>query len=315
MSSGSASALCTSRVQLQHERARRLRRRDEADPRRRIEAFQAELVERRHVRQRVFALRARDRERFQLSRFDLRQSDRDIRERHLDFAGQDRGHRRPAALVRHVDEIDACHALEELADEMRGAAFAEGREVELAAAAPWRAGSAPAPKRGHRRIHDQHVGAGDERADGREVALQIERELAVERRVARDRRGDDEERVAVGVRFRGDLRADVAARAAAVVDDDRAAPERVELVRDEPRRDVVQTAGRERDDEADGAVGEVGVTLRRRPKEKSKNAKDAKDAKEFRSIHFALYFASFAVPLRPLRDASMRGPPAGSGIL
>ena len=74
-----------------------------------------------------------------------------------------------------------------------------------------------------RRMHDEDVRQRREARDRREVAHRVERQLLVQARIDRERRGDHEQRVAVGRRFRDDLGAVEAARAGTVVDDDRLA--------------------------------------------------------------------------------------------
>ncbi|MNT10115.1 hypothetical protein D3C72_1449300 [compost metagenome] len=114
--------------------------------------------------------------------------------------------------------------------------------------------------RGERRVHQQHVGHGADQADGLEVFLGVEARVLVQRGVdglaAADRH---EQRVAV-LRALGDqLRADVAARAGAVVDHHAGVVQHLaELLAHETADDVVGAARGLGHDERDGARG-VGL--------------------------------------------------------
>src|SRR6185436_2916658 len=92
-----------------------------------------------------------------------------------------------------------------------------------------------------------------EQRNGREVLDRVVRELA-DRLVhgMRDRR--EQQRVAVRRRPRRNLRADDAARAAAIVHDQLLSDAAREPRADEPRDDVVAATGGKSDDEPDRAV-------------------------------------------------------------
>ena len=87
--------------------------------------------------------------------------------------------------------------------------------------------------------------------DRRDVADEIEIEIVVERRVDRDRSGDQEERIAVRGRAHDRLGADIAAGARPVLDDEWLA---------EPLRQPL--AHQARDDVESHRRGQTGTTMR-----------------------------------------------------
>ena len=132
------------------------------------------------------------------------------------------GHRRPAALVRDMEHVDAGALLEELAGEMSRAAHTRRPIGELARLLLGQCHEFVERLGRHARMHDQHVGKHDAHRDRRDVALRIVGEVLHE--VRRDgHRADRGEvnRVAVGRRQGDVLRRDVAAGARLVLDDDR----------------------------------------------------------------------------------------------
>ena len=159
--------------------------------------------------------------------------------------------RRRAALVGHVQEIDAGHLLEHLAREVRAGAGAGGGEGVFAGVGLGQrdqfgngAGGKVEPRHQEVRHRPQHGDAG-------EILGGIERQLGVERR--RDRvRGDrvEADRVAVGGRLGDDVGADIAARARAVLDDELLAGQLTELGADDAGECVGRPAGRKDHDVA-----------------------------------------------------------------
>ena len=104
---------------------------------------------------------------------------------------------------------------------------------------------------GIRPDHEQVGRRGDLR-DGGEVLHRVVLQLLAHRRRQDRMAGDDEvQRVAVGRRLGDDGRADRPRGAAAIVDHDALAEQRLHLVEDDPRRDVGDAAGREADDGPD----------------------------------------------------------------
>ena len=104
----------------------------------------------------------------------------------------------------------------------------------------------------YRRMNDEDVRRVHRARHGREILQRIERQIAIERRIDRER-GDraHEDRVAVGRRFRGELRRDIARGAGTVVDDHLLAEPFAQLRRQRARRRVRAAARRETDQHAD----------------------------------------------------------------
>ena len=105
------------------------------------------------------------------------------------------------------------------------------REIELA-----RIGLAVGDQRRKRldlqlRRHHQHVRRRADQRNRRQILEHVVRHLLVQHRVGDDRRVDQYQVVAVGCRVRDRIYADDAARARPVVDDDRLAEHRSELLR------------------------------------------------------------------------------------
>ncbi len=165
--------------------------------------------------------------------------------------------RRSAALVRHVHHVDAGLQLEELARDVRRRADADGRVVELARVRLGVRDQLLDAGDGNRRVDDEDLRNHRGEAHRHEIALDVERQLLVELRVDRVRRQREQDRVAVGRRFRDDVGAEIAGGAAAVVDDDRLAELRRQRLDDDARNDVGAAARRIRDDELDRPGGIV----------------------------------------------------------
>ena len=112
-------------------------------------------------------------------------------------------------------------------------------------------GDVPMPSRRPSRGHHEHVRHPRDAGDRREVADRVVRHLRVQPRVDRVRRHRaHDDRRAVGRRLRGEVGADVAAGAGAVVDDDDAEAV-LHLVGERAGDDVERAAGRIGDDQAD----------------------------------------------------------------
>src|SRR6185503_1185629 len=106
----------------------------------------------------------------------------------------------------------------------------------------------------------QDVGHCGVERDQAEVLQVVVRQLGVQAGGNRLVDAVGEDRVPVGGRARRDLGADDAARAGAVVDDQRLPPDLAEALREEAPDDVGGAAGAERQDEPPGLVG---IGLRR----------------------------------------------------
>ena len=107
---------------------------------------------------------------------------------------------------------------------------------------------------GQLRACHQHEGGGQNLAHRREILHRVVRHRAVERRRDRVTAGRQQQRVAVGRRFRDGVGADVAARAGAIFDDDGLAEMVRHLGRDDPPDRIDRAAGGERHHDADGPV-------------------------------------------------------------
>ena len=119
--------------------------------------------------------------------------------------------------------------------------------------------------RRHRRMHHQHQRAGADQADRLEILARVVADIAVERRIDRQRPGAAEhQRVAVRRGLGDRARRDRAARAAAVLDHDLLAEHRAHLVGGDTRHDVVAAAGRVGHHQRDRPVGVVALRRGRR---------------------------------------------------
>ena len=120
-------------------------------------------------------------------------------------------------------------------------------------------------------MHAKDERSGADHADGGDALHWIERQR-IQRCCASVARRNHRDGVAVGRRTRGDFRADSAARAGAVVDDELLAEFFSQMRRYQPRDNVRAAAGGEGHDHAHGALGPLcafgalgafpGVTLR-----------------------------------------------------
>ena len=103
-------------------------------------------------------------------------------------------------------------------------------------------------------MHGERQRAGGDHDDRIEALHRIVGQRLEQAGVVRERARGHQKRVAVGRRARGELRADIAARARLVVDHHRLAPARLNFLADQPRQDVRTAARRERNDDGDGAA-------------------------------------------------------------
>ena len=134
--------------------------------------------------------------------------------------------------------------------------------------------------RRHRRVDGQDQRHAQQVRDRRQVLRRIERHLLVEARIDHDRRARrDEQRVAVGRRLGDHRRADVAAGAAAVVDDERLLQLLRQPLGHRARGDVRRSARRPRHDDGD-RLGRIRLRERdgRRPRRGRDAEQDGEDA-------------------------------------
>ena len=217
-----------------------------------LEARDARFLERRHVGQRARAISGRDRVGPQPLRLDVRQRGRERRHVDRDLVGEQRVQRRPVPL----NGTCTPSAL----------MFSSSNVVARCEPVPWPA----LPKvilpdceraernellerfRRQRRMHDEYAGLVRYPRDRNEVALGVERQLRVDGRIDGEADRAEEQRIAVGNGLCGDVGADAAAGAGAIVDDDRL-PERLpDRIGEDARVDVGAAAG------AKGTIRRIG---------------------------------------------------------
>src|SRR5262245_15338587 len=150
----------------------------------------------------------------------------------------------------HVQHVDAGHDLEQLAGEMLRAPDAGRGHVDLALIGP-RISDEFGNGLGRNRwnhLHDE--GRAGNACDWCDVADEIEFEIAVQCRVPRVYRSDQEQRIAVGRRTYDRLGADIAAGTRPALDDELLAEPLREPLADQASDDVGAAAGRKADDDA-----------------------------------------------------------------
>jgi hypothetical protein len=123
-------------------------------------------------------------------------------------------------------------------------------------------------------MHREHIGALCEPHHRREILDRVVGHLLVEVRADDVRGRDHHERVAVGRCLRDFGGADGRSGAGLVLDDDGLADRGRELLLQDARRDVGESAGAEGDDDLDGLRGEL---LRLRVKRKHGDHRDHRD--------------------------------------
>jgi hypothetical protein len=168
---------------------------------------------------------------------------------------------RAITAIRDVDQINASHHFEQFAREMASAPDTGRRHVDLA----W-IGLGIRNELGDRRgrngwIDHQDEGTAGDACDRRDIADEIELEIAVERRVACVRNADQEKRISVGRRIHDRLRGDVRASAWPILDDKGLAKPLRQPLPNQPRNDVVPTGRGKADDKAHWP-GRIGVRPR-----------------------------------------------------
>ena len=180
------------------------------------------------------------------------------------------------------------------------------------------------------RMNGDHVGADGDEGDRAEVVL-LEAAVLRRRHVGGKARGGREQRVAVRRRADHGLGRDVAAGAAAVLDDEALLETAFELGRNQPRDHVGEAAGREGDD--DGDVLRRDRFARARAARDLRGCDGADDQRpEYSIMTFSFDFAGTLVranrerqcdalsgrrrppaPTAPARSASRRSPASPAG--
>ena len=148
-------------------------------------------------------------------------------------------------------------------------------------------------------MDDHDVGHVADHGDGREGLVRVERHLGVEELVDRQDAGrGQQQRVAVGLGLGHDLRADIAAGARLVVDDDLLAQRLLQAGLDRPRQHVGDAARRERRHDAH-RLRWIGLRASRRRQQ---------DAEDSRTNAYALHCF---LPIRGWSLAADRHPRIG----
>ncbi len=193
---------------------------------------------------------ARDRERAQLAGADERHGRGDGERSDRRFARDHGGRGRPRALEVHGGDVDLAERAEQvLGREVRRRATAWRRVGELG-----RAGEREQlvqVLRRDARVHDEQIRLRCGLNDRGEVLLRVVPCGGGEAGVHRERAGGAEQRVAVGRRSCDRHRADVAAGARAVLDDDRLSQRLLQPRLKQARHDVDRPARSEGHDDAD----------------------------------------------------------------
>ena len=161
-----------------------------------------------------------------------------------DLAGEESHGRGSAALIRHVNELDAGARLQHFHGEVVLAAVADRRVCKRRVGAPRVFQEFLQALRRNRRADSEHHLGRYQRGDGHEVLQGIERQVRVKMRADDDLAVlAEEQRVPVGRGFCGELAREVSVRARAVLHDHRLAERLAEPGGEHPRDRVGRAAG------------------------------------------------------------------------
>ena len=241
-------------VELVANGGRRFRRRHQRIERRRGEAFDAALADCRNAGKQRNALRRRDGDNLDVATAVERHHGAHIAEHDVDMPAGEIGDRRLGATIGNVHELGARPALEQFHREMRRRAVTLRRIAQLV-----RIGFGVSDQVtdgldrkpvSHREDIGPH-GHDCNRLETRRVVAQ----MLEQRRIRGDhvrRRG--EKGVAIGLGMRDGIRRDIAGAAGPVFDDERFAPERLEMVRNNTSRQIDTAARRHGHDDLDVAA-------------------------------------------------------------
>ena len=165
-------------------------------------------------------------------------------------------------FVRHMRELHTRHRFKQLGNHVRGTAAAAGGVIQLVRLRFGQRDKVFERFHRQRRRHNQNHWRRRGACHRRKIALNVVARLGIQTHVDRVRVGAEHESVAVGRGARGQLRADVAARATAIVDHDLLAKRHDQLLRNNARHNVAIAARRIRHQKAQRAVGVGGIGLR-----------------------------------------------------
>ena len=260
-------------VHLLHDGVRRAGRRHESEPRDGDEIGQAEFGCGRHVGRHRAARAAGQAQKLRLPGLLEAQRGGDVADEDVDPAGGEIDQRRPLALVGDVDDLDAGHGGEHLRRQVRGRAVALRGIGHLAGIGLGVGDQLLEAAGGQVETGGDDIGHDRQHRDRHELRPVIGQRL-VEIVVDRQGRGRTaQQRVAVRLGAIGDLGADIAGRAGAIVDDDRLAPGGRKLLADDAAEHVGRSAGREGHDDADLLVGIGCLGKARRRQQHQRNGR------------------------------------------
>ena len=182
---------------------------------------------------------------------DMRRQQRHAAVDEVDVAGQRIVHRRRAAAIGDVRELDPGLLAEQRHGEMPDAAAADRAVADLAGRLLGGLDDVRKALVGFGRMGRDHVGRGADQAHRLEVLLVVEREIRQQHRVDRVIVEGHEPGAAVGRRFRHHRGAGRARRAGPVLDHDADAQPLLQPGLRQPRHRVDRSAGRKRHDDPD----------------------------------------------------------------
>ena len=191
--------------------------------------------------------RAAHRDPPQLAGVEVRRHRRGAAERKLHLACQHADDGRTGTLVRDVRDPGGGHQLEQLGGEMRRGADPAGRIVERARLRFRQLDQLADGMHGQRRMDDQDVRRIRHDGNGRKIPDRIEGRLA-EQRPQPQRRPDDEQGMAVGLRAGDDFAEDGGAARRARIDHDGLSQRTGYALRDDTGSELGGAARRARDD-------------------------------------------------------------------
>src|SRR5262245_16437332 len=223
---------------------------DHAVPRAGFEIRKPRFRDRRQLWRHAAALGARDGETADAPVTHVRQYDERVPEYDRYVAADDVGYRRYHAFIRYVKQVDTGLHFQELAREMRRASRA-GRCVPQLARPGFGEDDELLQGFGrHRRMDRQHERRRGDHRDRREIAVQVEGDLAEHRLADGGGRGCREQRVTVRGGARRHFDADVAGRAGPVVDEELLSHHLGQLRGNQARGDIRSRARRKVHDDA-----------------------------------------------------------------
>jgi hypothetical protein len=171
---------------------------------------------------------------------------------HLAAQQVDQGQSR--AAIRHVPHVDAGHRFEHFGRDVRDRSDPARSEIEFPGIGLCIGDQFRNAVHRDRRIDLEHVGHAEDAGNGSEVMQEIEFQIPVKRGIGRIGGRREQERVAVGRRFRDEFGADVAAGARFIVEHERLAEFFRKPLRKHASDHVGRAARRKSKHDVDGPV-------------------------------------------------------------